>query len=219
MSAPRSPLVLSATRTSWSAPLQHGSKWDRSRSVQKKREEILRRDGFSCQSCGWVDREFLEIHHIDSDHANFRDRNLEAICPLCHQVHHPATTSMSGGGALVWLPEMSQVDLNRLCFTLITLDRAGPKHPWHGLAKAVSGLLDVRKVFFESQIGRSDPALMGQILLNMPPHQYAARAETLSAIKLLPAAARFETEADYWLAQLTEKNPPDSLLKWADSLR
>lgn len=61
------------------------------------RRQVLRRDGYSCQTCGWShalwntsDPRFLEIHHI-VQHAkggsNTLD-NLITLCNICHDELH-----------------------------------------------------------------------------------------------------------------------------------
>lgn len=211
-------LLLSASRLSWSAPVQHGSKWDKSKITLKFRNDVLLRDKYTCQTCGWFDKEFLEIHHINDDHSNFKMSNLEAICPLCHMVHHPSLASLSGAGHLIWLPEMSQIQLNLLMFHIISIERAGSSHPWNNVAKAINGLFEVRRVFFENQIGKSDPAILGQIILNMSEEDYKEKKESLKPIKLLALPARYEIESDYWLAKINSDHPNDSLMAWAAKL-
>ncbi len=46
----------------------------------------------ACQKCGWnktnpiTGRVPLEVNHIDGDHSNTVESNLEAICPNCHSL-------------------------------------------------------------------------------------------------------------------------------------
>ena len=211
-------IVLSAHRLSWAAPVQHGTAWDKSNVMTKVRNKILQRDGNTCQGCGWVSKEFQEIHHRDHDHSNFKESNLETLCPLCHQLFHPATASITGGGYMIWLPEISQVELNRLLFPLFAVLKTGPSHPLFPVSKAVWGLLEMKKVYLENQIGKSDPGVFGQMLLNLNPEDYANRAQTMSAIKMLANPSRFETEIDYWKALLEKEKSPDEWVKWAQSL-
>ena len=56
------------------------------RSVPKlTRVNVLRRDGWQCQSCGT--RRGLEIHHIDRNHTNNDLDNLQTLC----REHHAQT--------------------------------------------------------------------------------------------------------------------------------
>ena len=211
-------IIPSAHRWSWAAPVQHGTQWDKSKPMMKWRSMVLERDNHTCQGCGWRALKFQEIHHRDHDHNNFRESNLETLCPLCHQLFHPATASISGGGQMIWMPEMSQVHLNRLLFPLFAIMRSGPTHPAYAVSKAVWGLLEMRKVFLENQIGRSDPGVFGQMMLNMTPSDYQQRSQSMGAIKMLANPSRFETEIDYWKALLDEQKTPEQWMQWANTV-
>lgn len=209
---------LSADRLSWSALPLHGSHWDRSKGVMKYRGKILARDNFVCQGCGWRSEEFQELHHRDGDHSNYRESNLETLCPLCHQLFHPSSATISGGGFMIWLPELTQAELNRLCFPLFWAYAAGPTHPLHSVARSTYAMLDQRRVELESHVGKSDAASFGQMLLRLSPEDYARRVESLAPIKMLANPKRFQVEVDYWGAVLSKQRTPEEWVKWAESL-
>jgi 5-methylcytosine-specific restriction endonuclease McrA len=52
------------------------------------RQEILRRDGWRCQSCGG--RSNLQIHHIEarSHLGDDSEQNLATLCANCHRLRH-----------------------------------------------------------------------------------------------------------------------------------
>ncbi len=62
---------------------------------QKKREAILRRDGYKCQWCKRYgkSREAVVVHHIK--HADeypelaYTNQNLVSLCEACHNKAHP----------------------------------------------------------------------------------------------------------------------------------
>jgi hypothetical protein len=53
----------------------------------KLREQIRKRDGFTCQKCHThqkdLDRE-LSVHHIDYNKLNYKEENLISLCCSCH---------------------------------------------------------------------------------------------------------------------------------------
>jgi hypothetical protein len=57
--------------------------------VSRRYREVMK---WTCESCR-VDfsqnRGLLQTHHIDTDKRNNAFSNLEALCALCHQKHHP----------------------------------------------------------------------------------------------------------------------------------
>ena len=59
-------------------------------SYEKLRQQILRRDGLRCQSCGTMSN--LEVHHREfrSHLGSDAEENLITLCTACHaEVHCP----------------------------------------------------------------------------------------------------------------------------------
>jgi len=52
------------------------------------RQKILQRDNYTCRYCGFRAEKFQIVHHIDGNHANDNEENLETICPMCNLIHH-----------------------------------------------------------------------------------------------------------------------------------
>ena len=52
------------------------------------RQEILRRDGWRCQSCGSMSK--LEVHHREfrSQAGDDLEQNLITLCAICHSLVH-----------------------------------------------------------------------------------------------------------------------------------
>ena len=52
------------------------------------RQQVLRRDGWRCQSCGMMSN--LEVHHkrFRSHSGDDSEENLIAVCDLCHAALH-----------------------------------------------------------------------------------------------------------------------------------
>lgn len=202
------PLILSASRLSWSAPPHHGSGQDAHRLVRKWRKTVLRRDDFVCQGCGWRSESWQELHHRNDNHSDFNERNLETLCPLCHQVFHLPTASLTRGGVLVWLPEIEQASLNLMCIGLFVAQTL-PSGPWAGVARNVYGSFEQRSAVIANQLGPPDPAFLAQLLVRLPPERYRERAKLLDGIRLLPYPSRFQGATDYWRAAYFKDPPPD----------
>ena len=76
-------------------------------SYESLRQQILRRDGWRCQSCGTMSK--LEVHHkqFRSRSGDDSEENLITLCAACRAVaHHPETKLMGRepGGRSVRLP-------------------------------------------------------------------------------------------------------------------
>jgi len=52
------------------------------------RQQVLRRDGWRCQSCGTMSN--LEVHHkaFRSHTGNDSEENLITLCSVCHATMH-----------------------------------------------------------------------------------------------------------------------------------
>ena len=57
-------------------------------SYDRLRQQILRRDGWRCQSCGTMST--LEVHHKQprSQSGDDSERNLVTLCATCHAGVH-----------------------------------------------------------------------------------------------------------------------------------
>jgi 5-methylcytosine-specific restriction endonuclease McrA len=57
-------------------------------AYKKLRLQVLRRDGWQCQSCGTVSN--LEIHHnlFRSHSGDDSKENLDTVCLACHSALH-----------------------------------------------------------------------------------------------------------------------------------
>jgi ATP-dependent DNA helicase RecQ len=55
---------------------------------EELRQQVLRRDGWRCQSCGTMSN--LEVHHqkFRSQSGDDSEQNLITLCAACHQQVH-----------------------------------------------------------------------------------------------------------------------------------
>ena len=60
-------------------------------SYESPRQQILRRDGWRCQSCGTMSN--LEVHHkqFRSHAGDDSEENLITLCSTCHASDHGET--------------------------------------------------------------------------------------------------------------------------------
>lgn len=52
------------------------------------RLEILKRDDYTCQYCGFKAEKWQIVHHIDGNPNNNKEANLETVCQMCNLIHH-----------------------------------------------------------------------------------------------------------------------------------
>lgn len=86
------------------------------KSLILKFQKIKELKKFKCHFCGFEDRKYLEIHHLDSNHFNNEDSNLVPACILCHRQHHLLWLSLCDHAELgsVDVKYLPQTELNHL---------------------------------------------------------------------------------------------------------
>lgn len=208
---------ISATRLSWAIPHRHGTEENRTEGMKKYRDVVLKRDNYTCQGCGYRAEKFQEIHHIDGDHANYKESNLETLCPLCHQLFHPDTATISGGGFMIWLPELTQKELNQILFPIFWA-LENEDSPIYSMARTFYSQLTNRRSDLESNFGRSDAAAYGQMLLKLNKEEYESRYKALAPIKMLANPKEFQLQIDYAGTQYTKKRKIEDWEEWYKKL-
>lgn len=209
---PATRLLLSATPASWAVRAEHGTIWDENPKMKAVRAKILSRDGNTCQGCGWVADDHQEIHHRNDDHRDFSESNLETLCPLCHQVFHLPLAASTSGGTLLWLPEITQADLNLMCIPWFVAMK-NHVHPYRNVALQLHSSLENRGVLLGEKFGTSDPGVLAQILIKLSPAEYANRETLVGNLRLLPRPNRFPAAIDYWESACFRNPPAD---RWAE---
>lgn len=209
-------LTLSATRASWQIPAYHGTEQDK--SMKEVRLKVLERDRNICQCCGFKASKWQEVHHLNDDHTDKSMSNLATVCCFCHQCFHLGLAGSTAGGMLIWLPEMSQIELHHLCRALFVAMR-DEKGKMSTSASSLFMSLESRGVFMEQHFaaGASDPAVLGQAFLKMKPDEYDKRVDFLKNIRLLPQRSRFEPQVKYWAETVFRDLTPESWERLVDS--
>lgn len=208
-------LILEASRSTWAVQINHGTEQDKSKKMKEMRGKILKRDNCTCQFCGFRSVKFQEIHHINNNHNDYRESNLETICPLCHQAFHLSSASITIGGDIIWLPEISQEQLNQLCIAIFIAEQSDDKK-WKGPANTLMASLLSRTEFVNHSIANnaSDPAVFADALLRLPKEFIEQKRDLISSFKLLPQANRFSHQIKYWSENGVYKKL--TLDKWLD---
>lgn len=90
--------------------------YNRIKTIEFNFNQVKKKANFTCHFCGFVDKKYLEIHHIDGNHFNHDMNNLLAACTLCHRQHHLLWLSINnhaelGLGNLNFMP---QTELNHI---------------------------------------------------------------------------------------------------------
>ena len=163
-------------------------------------ERVLHRDAYTCIYCGFQAQLHQQIINLDHDYTNNSLDNLATTCCFCAQCFFVESVGVGGygGGTLIDLPEMSQIELNSLCHVLlcaITNDTG-----YKSSAQTIFLGLKMRSQAMESRFGAgsSDPAMFGHLLLDSGPHSPADMELIFTNIRLLPSRAKFRTQIESW---------------------
>ena len=196
-------LKLIATPGSWR--LYSARKVDeRFKSYEQK---VFQRDRYTCQFCGFQARLFQEVVNLDHDYSNNRLSNLVTACCFCAQCFFIESVGVGGygGGTLVYLPELSQAEVNSLChvlFCAITNDTG-----YKTSAQNIYRGFKFRSQVIEDKFGEgtSDPAMFGQLMIDTGATKEETRAQLFKNIRLLPSRAKFRKQIEKWAASALEE--------------
>ena len=68
------------------------------------RRYLFEKNNYKCEKCGWSERNQytgkipLTIHHIDGNHRNQNEANLQLLCPNCHSLTECYGSRNKGNG-------------------------------------------------------------------------------------------------------------------------
>src|SRR3990167_222126 len=168
------------------------------------RDKVLKRDGHTCQFCGFQAQEYQEIVNLDGDYRNHQFKNLATACVFCTQsLFLEAVGTTFGGGKLIYLPEMTQSALNSLCHVLFCA--MTNKTDYMDTAQTAYRNLRLRSQAVEEKVGTntSDPEVFCQLILNNSVE--VDQKKLFEEIKLLPSYARFKEQLEAWAQAAIEE--------------
>ncbi len=159
------------------------------------KKTIFQRDDNTCQCCGFKAEKYQEIHYIDNNPKNLDSDNLATLCIFCHQCFNLEQATAMRSGVLVWLPEISQIDLHHVMRAVyVARISQGP------MAEAARVTLDTlmgRREEVRRRIQTDDPLVLSVVLKDfLTGRYYEERTERLKGIRLLPLDRRLIKESD-----------------------
>tara|TARA_Y200000002_G_C22688659_1_gene667134 strand:+ start:13218 stop:13829 length:612 start_codon:yes stop_codon:yes gene_type:complete len=165
------------------------------------KESILSRDGDQCQFCGFKSDIYMNVVNVNHNYKDNKKDNLVTACPFCTQVHFLEMIGLSQntGGTMIYLPEMSQSELNAFSHVLFcAIANSGDKAQ---IAQETYNSLKLRSKYVEQEVGKglSDPAMLGQMLVDTPlDHSDYVFEETMRDLRVLPKLDAFSEQIKNW---------------------
>src|SRR3990167_853616 len=130
--------------------------------------KIQSRDDHTCQYCGFRAKHHLEVVNHNANYRDNRASNLLTACGFCSQCFFLESVGKGdfGGGTLIYLPEMTQGELNALCHVLFSTIMMGSSNA--SQARNIYRSFKLRSQIVEKQLGEglSNPALLGRLVVD-----------------------------------------------------
>lgn len=165
-------------------------------------QRVMERDGYTCQYCGFQAKEYQEVVNLDGNYSNNKLGNMVTACCFCSQCLFLESVGVDemGGGQLIYMPEMSQSDLNSFCHVLFCAMENNTAY--QDSAQAIYRSLKFRSQIIESKFGTgtSNPNVMGQIIIEAQSQTPEKKVDILKDVRLLPSHTKFRIQLEAWAA-------------------
>lgn len=163
--------------------------------------KVWQRDNYTCQYCGFQAKQFMDVVNVDGNYRHNRLTNMATACAFCAQCFFLEAIGKSdfGGGNLIYLPEMSQGELNALCHVLFSSIVSG--NNYSGQAKNIYRSFRLRVQQVEQHLGEnmSVPSMYGQMLIDAG-NRGDIHEQLMSKLRVLPDLVKFATQIETWAA-------------------
>lgn len=201
------PIVITAKRGNW--PRFHARRSNN--SFLKLEKEMLQRDQNTCRYCGFSSERYQVVVNINQnyDAGQSTPDNLATACVFCAQCFFLDGIGHDNnwGGTLIYLPEISQADLNHFCRVLFASMLRDA--PYKGKLQTVYLSLKDRENIVNETFGpkSSDPYTFGQTLIDSSLTPEQLQHPMLQQIRLLPDRKCFTDEVLYWKTTVFDQIP------------
>ena len=120
------------------------------------------------------------------------------FCTQCFFLEAAGVGDDSGGGTLIYLPEIRQTDINSFCHVLFCAIANGTDYK-DGAQSAYRNL-KLRSQPIEEKFGpgTSNPAIFGQLMIDYLLNGGSTDPNLMRDIRLLPSATKFQKQIETW---------------------
>lgn len=199
------PIKLSAVRGNW----QRYQARKRNKRFLAAQEKVFARDKHTCRYCGFFSEKYHTVINHDQNYANNKASNLVTACSLCAQCFFLDSIGRDNktGGFLIYLPEVSQSDLNHFCRVLFSSMLRDA--PYRGKLQSTYLSLKDRTSIIDELFGPDshDPNIFGQTLIDSNLSDKIENNPVVEHLRLLPNRSSFKEEAYYWKTSVFDQIP------------
>ncbi len=178
-------------------------------AFQSFSKRVLERDSYTCQYCGFQAQEYQEVVNLDQNYNRNVLSNMVTACCFCTQCFFVETVGKNdyGGGTLVYLPEISQSDLNAFCHVLFCA--MSNATAYQSTAETLYRSFKFRAQAVEEQFGPGTcrPPIFGQLVLESAKINEKITKDILKNLRLLPSHAKFRTQIETWAQAAIQEIP------------
>jgi len=177
-------------------------------AFQKFQEQVFQRDQYSCQYCGFQAHDFQQVINRDHNYHHNQLSNMITACAFCAQCLFIESIDFNdyGGGRIIYLPELSQAELNGIC--QVAFCAIANATSYRTNAQTIYRDLKLRSQVVDQILGEgmSNPARLGQMLIDAPfEEREKVQHAVLKNLRLLPSKTKFETQIQTWAATAMEE--------------
>ncbi len=163
-----------------------------------------------CSCCKIGIPKSVGLAYKDSNPNNIADSNVYAVCKLCEALFKGGKLNANSDyGVMIYLPQMSQVEVIRLVHALYNLERMGRHTPL--LVNKKENFKSLRKIT-EKLHGTCDIDAFSEVLKNMKSEAYELRSTGLGGLRFWPDAEDFKTHLRNYSASFLEENDLDNYI-------
>ena len=194
------PITLTATESNWRYFMIRKA----DPKFQSYQQRIFERDQYTCQFCGFKAKHFLDVINADGNYQNNHINNLTTACHFCTQCFFLDGIGKSdfGGGTLIYMPEVTQGELNAMCHVLFAMMISGG--PSSGDAKTIYRNLRLRAQYVEKDLGQglSSPSVYGQLLIDAEiENKHEMHKSLMEKLRVLPTMTHYVAQMEAWALQ------------------
>jgi intracellular multiplication protein IcmJ len=171
-------------------------------SLQNK---VWSRDDYTCRFCGFHAKQHQEVVNTN---GNYRDNKLGNLATACVFCAHCQLLGLKNNSKIIYLPTISQVDLNNFVRVLLCSTHFGEE--FSETAKTLLQALKLRTQTLENVFGSdcSDSLLFSQTFIDAVDQNKkdSIAKDILPRLRWLPNRGDYEDIISYWAEQILTRD-------------